>query len=80
MKIRIAELAPSTDCAQTGADKAAIAAQPLIPLQRYQVASSANSGDGNDFASAPEQPFRSTLVDAVVEHLRVARMKRFRPH
>ena len=80
MKIRIAELAPSSDCAQTGADEAAIAAQPLIPLPRYQVASSANSGDGNDLASPPEQPFRSTLVDALIDQLREARMKRFQPH
>ena len=80
MKNRFAYLAQPAHCAQTGADKAAIDAQPLIPLQLCKVANSVNSGNGNDLASAPEQPFRSTLVDAVVEHLRVARMKRFRPH
>ena len=86
MKNRVAHLAQPAHSAQTGADEAAIDAQPLIPLQLCKVAKSVNSGNGNgngngnDLASAPEQPFRSTLVDAVVEHLRVARMKRFRPH
>ena len=82
MKTRFAYLAQPAHCAQTGADEAAIDAQPLIPLQLCKVANSVNSGsgNGNDLASAPEQPFRSTLVDAVVEHLRVARTKRFRPH
>ena len=80
MKPRFAHLAQPAHWAQTGADEAAIDAQPLIPLQLCKGANSVNNGNGNDLASAPEQPFRSTLVDAVVEHLRVARMKRFRPH
>ena len=80
MKNRFAYLAQPAHCAQTGADEASIDAQPLIPLQLCKVVKSVNSGNGNDLASAPEQPFRSTLVDAVVEHLRVARTKRFRPH
>ena len=66
--------------AQTAADEVAIAAQPLVPLQLFKVANSVNSGDGNDPASAPEQPFQSSLVDALLDQLREARMKRFRPH
>ena len=80
MKTRISQLAQSSHCAKTGVDEAAIAAQPLTALQRYPVAKSAHSGDGNDLASAPEQPFRSTLVDALIDQLREVRMKRFRPH
>lgn len=80
MKTRFAHLAQPAHCAQTGADEAAIDAQPLIPPQLCKGANCVNNSNGSDLASAAEQPFRSTLVDAVVEHLRVARMKRFRPH
>ena len=66
--------------AQTAADEVAIAAQPLVPFQLFTVASCINRGDGNAFASAPEQPFQSSLVDALLDQLREARMKRFRPH
>ena len=67
-------------CAQTAADEVAIAAQLLVPLQLVAVASGGNSGDGNAIASALEKPFQSSLVDALIDQLRKARVKRARPH
>ena len=80
MKNLFAKDAQSAHVAQTVADEAAIAAQPLPPQQSSRIADSAYSGEGNDLAPAPKQPLRSTLVDAVLDHLRETRMQKSRTH
>ena len=65
---------------QAVADGAVNAAPPLTSLQISRIASCVCSGDGDDLVPAPEQPFRSSLVSAVLDHLRKTRMQKFRPH
>lgn len=80
MKNLFAKDAQSAHVAQTVADDAVNAALPLTCLQTPRIAGSVYSGDGNDPAPAPEQPFRSSLVSAVLDHLRETRMQKSRTH
>ena len=72
--------ARSAHCARTLADETAVAAQPSTPEQSARIAGSFNRGDGDDLAVAAEQPFKSSHVDAVLDHLRQTRMQKSRPH
>lgn len=72
--------AQSVHGAQTVADDAVNAALPLTSLHISRIAGSVHSGDGDESAPASEQPFRSSLVSAVLEHLRETRMKKSRQH
>ena len=72
--------AQSVHGAQTVADDSVNAALPLTSLQTSWIAGSVHSGDGDDLVSAPGQPFRSSLVSAVLDHLRETRMQKSRPH
>ena len=80
MKTPFVQHVQSAHSAQTVADETVIDSQPLTPSQNSRIASPVNSGDGNDPAPTPRQPLRSTLVDAVLDHLRETRMQKSRPH